>query len=193
RSTGERAERGRGLLGDRAITYSDLDVIDDLTLADRRDARAAAVVAGTDPEIIIADGYVQLLEAGATAFVTALERIAAPGGTPALVHCAAGKDRTGVLVALLLDAAGVDRDVIVADYAATQERMNKIMTRLLPAAAYQHLAADVPAFVLDARPGTMRRFLGALDETWGGGAGFFEAHGVSRDTLDEWRTLFVSP
>jgi hypothetical protein len=71
--------------------------------------------------------------------------------------------------------------------------MNKIMTRLLPAAAYQHLAADVPAFVLDARPGTMRRFLGALDETWGGGAGFFEAHGVSRDTLDEWRTLFVSP
>jgi protein tyrosine/serine phosphatase len=193
RSAGERAERGRGLLGDTAIAYSDLDVIDDLMLAFRRDARTAAVDAGTDPEIIISDGYVQLLEVGAAAFVTALERIVASGGTPVLVHCAAGKDRTGVLVALLLDAAGVDRDVIVADYAATQERMNAIVARLLPAAAYQHLAEDLPAFVLDARPGNMRRFLAALDELWGGAAGFFEANGISRDTLDAWRSLFVEP
>jgi protein tyrosine/serine phosphatase len=191
RSAGERAERGRGLLGDTSIEYSDLDVIDDLTLAFRRDARTAAVEAGTDPEIIIGDGYVQLLDVGATSFVTALERIVASGGTPVLVHCAAGKDRTGVLVALLLDAAGVDRDVIVADYAATQERMDAILARLLPAAAYQHLAEDIPAFMLDARPGNMRRFLGALDQTWGGAAGFFEANGVSRNTLDEWRSLFV--
>ncbi len=191
RSAGERAERGRGLLGDTTIVYSDLDVIDDLTLAFRRDARTTAVEAGTDPEVIIADGYVQLLEVGAPAFVTALERMVASGGTPALVHCAAGKDRTGVLVALLLDAAGVDREVIVADYAATQERMTAILARLLPAAAYQHLAEDLPAFVLDARPGNMRRFLGALDQTWGGAVGFFEANGVSRDTLDEWRSLFV--
>src|SRR4029077_7038622 len=131
--------------GETAIAYSDLDVIDDLMLAFRRDARAVAADAGTDPEIIIANGYVELLDAGAMAFATALERIVAPGGTPALVHCAAGKDRTGVLVALLLDAAGVDRDVIVADYAATQDRMVAIIERLRPAAVYQQLAGEVPA------------------------------------------------
>jgi protein tyrosine/serine phosphatase len=192
RSAGERAERGRGRLGDRKISYSDLDVIDDLTLAFRRDVRTAAAAAGTDPEIIIANGYVELLDTGAKAFASAIERIVAPGGTPALVHCAAGKDRTGVLVALLLDVAGVDRDVIVADYAATQERMDAIIQRLRPAAVYQNLAEEVPAFVLDARAGMMRRFLWELDRIWGGAAGYFEANGVSRQTLEEWRALFVS-
>jgi len=192
RSAGERLERGRGPLGETTITYSELDVIDDLTLAFRREARIAAAETGTDPEVIIADGYVQFLEVGAGAFVTAFEKIVAPGGTPALVHCAAGKDRTGVLVALLLDAAGVDREVIIADYAATQGRMNAIMQRLRPAAAYQHLAEDIPAFVLDARPGTMRRFLNELDQICGGATGFFEANGVPRTTIDRWRSLFVA-
>lgn len=192
RSRGERAERGRGRLGDMPVTYSELDVIDDQMLMFRRAARSAAAEAGTDPEIIIAEGYVQLLEVGVPAFVAALERIVTTGGTPALVHCAAGKDRTGVLVALLLDAAGVERDAIIADYAATQERMNAIVERLLRAATYQTLAEEIPAFMLNAWPGTMTRFLAQLDQIWGGAVGYFEANGVDRQTLDEWRRLLVT-
>ena len=48
-----------------------------------------------------------------------------------LVHCAAGKDRTGVVVAVALDAAGVERDTIVGDYLATRERIDAIMDRLI--------------------------------------------------------------
>jgi protein tyrosine/serine phosphatase len=192
RSAGERAERGRGRLGDTEVSYSELDVIHDDVLARRRVARAAALEAGADPEVIMAEGYVELLELGAAAFVTALERIVSPGGTPVLVHCAAGKDRTGVFVALLLDAAGVDREGIIADYAATQANMYAIVERLRAASAYQSMVEEVPGFVFDARLGTMRHFLQRLDDTWGGAAGFLEANGTRRDTLDRWRSLLVA-
>jgi hypothetical protein len=85
--------------------------------------------------------------------------------------------------------AGVDHEVIVADYAATQERMLAILERLLPAAAYQHLAEEVPAFMLNAQPGMMRRFLHELDQIWGG---ILRGERSASPTLDEWRKLFVS-
>jgi protein-tyrosine phosphatase len=63
--------------------------------------------------------YASTLRRRADQFGRGIAAIAAPGGVPALVHCAAGKDRTGLLIALILDVLGVARDVIVADYALT--------------------------------------------------------------------------
>jgi len=59
----------------------------------------------------------------------------------ALVHCAAGKDRTGVLAAVVLDAIGVGREAIVADYALTGQRMKQISARLLRLATYRDMQA----------------------------------------------------
>jgi protein-tyrosine phosphatase len=192
RSPDEQAERGRGRLGAAGLVYSELALIDDDDVVRRRNMRAMAFAAGEDPEAIMALSYVELLERSGDRLVSALERVTMPGGSPVLVHCAAGKDRTGVLVALLLDAAGVDRDVIVADYAATQQRMPAIMARLTTAAAYQDLATDVPAFVFEARAGTMRRFLAILSDRWGGAHGYFVEAGADRTTLSRWQELFVS-
>jgi protein-tyrosine phosphatase len=192
RSRAERVERGRGLLGDHAdVHYSDLDVIDEAALARRHDTRASSFAAGVDPNIIISDGYVELLELGAPAFVEALERIVAPGGVPAVVHCAIGKDRTGVLVALLLDAAGVDRKAIVADYALSHQTMAHIREQLARSEAFQALARQVPAFVFDAAPQTMEMFLDRLDERWGGARGYFLANGVDPAVIDRWRDRFI--
>ena len=67
--------------------------------------------------------------------VTAARVVAAsPGAT--LVHCAAGKDRTGVTVAMLLDAVGVERSAVVADYAATNDVIEELVRVL--AAAYDY-------------------------------------------------------
>src|SRR5262249_39326336 len=178
RSQAEREQRGRGRLGGTGVVYSELEVISNDDVQRRRDERFAAFASGGVPEEILALGYIELLELGGPAFATALARLVEPGGTPALVHCAAGKDRTGVLVALLLHAAGVDRDAIVADYAATQERMAPIIARLASAEAYQEMAEQVPAFVFEARAGTMDQFLAILEERWGGAAGFFAANGA---------------
>lgn len=61
---------------------------------------------------------------------TALRIIAlAPG--PVLVHCTAGKDRTGLVVALALSAVGIDEDTIVDDYAATQANLAGVWTEAM--------------------------------------------------------------
>jgi len=191
RSRAERIERGRGLLGQTKVRYSDLDVVDEANLARRQEHRATSFAAGVDPNVIIADGYVELLELGAPAFVAALENIVEPGGVPALVHCAIGKDRTGVLVALLLDAAGVERKAIVADYALSHQTMSHVREQLEQSEAFQALARQIPAFVFDATPQTMELFLDRLHERWGGGAGYFTANGVEPSVLDRWRALFI--
>jgi protein-tyrosine phosphatase len=191
RSQSERDQRGRGRLGATEVAYSELEVIVEADLERRRQERSVAFAAGTDPEEVLALGYAELLDLGRTAFPAALTRLVAPGGTPALVHCAAGKDRTGVLVALLLDAAGVERRAIVADYAATQQRMAPIIERLAAASAFHAMAEQVPAFVYEARAGTMERFLALLDDRWGGAASFFTVNGADPAAVDEWRVWFV--
>jgi protein-tyrosine phosphatase len=191
RSRAERLEKGRGLLGQSAVRYSDLDVVDEANLARRQENRSSSFAAGIDPNVIIADGYVELLELGAPAFVAALESIVAPGGAPALVHCAIGKDRTGVLVALLLGASGVDREAIVADYALSHQTMGHIREQLEQSEAFQALARQIPAFVFDATPQTMELFLDRLDARWGGAAGYFTANGVDPDVIDQWRGILV--
>ncbi|MGP3959936.1 tyrosine-protein phosphatase [Nonomuraea sp. 3N208] len=67
----------------------------------------------------LADRYLEVTEDGVENLRTALETIAKSDNAPVVIHCAAGKDRTGVLAALVLSLAGVDEDDIVADYALT--------------------------------------------------------------------------
>jgi protein-tyrosine phosphatase len=61
--------------------------------------------------------YRQMLDARQAQICELLQALAAPGGVPAVVHCSAGKDRTGVIIALALGLVGVDVDTISADYA----------------------------------------------------------------------------
>jgi protein-tyrosine phosphatase len=79
--------------------------------------------------------YVSYLDARPDSVVGALRTVAHSDGA-VVVHCAAGKDRTGVVVALALDLAGVDRDAILADYLLTAERLDAIIDRLRGARAY---------------------------------------------------------
>ena len=101
----------------------------------------------------------------------------ADGDGAAIVHCAAGKDRTGVLCALALETAGVLREAVVADYLATAERLEAVLGRLRASSTY---AAD-----LDGRPAashlpqahTMTRVLEVLEHRHGGAHGWLDAHG----------------
>ena len=71
--------------------------------------------------------YVSMLTHGAAAFAELARLVADRRGLrrrAVLVHCTAGKDRTGVAIALLLDAVGADRDAIVADYAASEANLS---------------------------------------------------------------------
>lgn len=197
RSGSERLERGRGRLGASGVRYTEPEVIGPADLARRAEVRAAAVAAGHPPTQILSEGYIELLDIGAGAFVEAFERIVEPGGAPALVHCAIGKDRTGVLVALLLDAAGVDRAAIATDYGRSGERMEPIIARWLsPERAPQRRRAmteQLAAFTATSAPETMDLVLAHLDQRWGGGAEFLVHHGASPRRIEDWRRLLVDP
>ena len=67
------------------------------------------------------DTYCVILDQRQEQLRQALTTLAAPGGLPALVHCTAGKDRTGLIVALVLGLAGVPTTTIVEDYALSAQ------------------------------------------------------------------------
>src|SRR6185503_11448128 len=79
--------------------------------------------------------YLGYLRDRGDAVVAALRVMARTDGA-SLVHCAAGKDRTGVVVALALEVAGVTREAIVADYAQTGERLEAVLGRLRASTTY---------------------------------------------------------
>ena len=105
-----------------------------------------------------------------------------------LVHCAAGKDRTGVVVAVALDAAGVDRDTVVSDYAASTEKIEQIMGRLLGSPTYRtDLEGHDPQQHAPTRA-TMERVLEVIEEHYGGSAAWLSAHGLSHTELARLRS-----
>jgi protein-tyrosine phosphatase len=124
--------------------------------------------------------------------VGALRSIARDEGA-ALVHCAAGKDRTGVVVALALTAAGVRPQAVVADYAATGERVEAILSRLRRSPTYSRDIDSLPADAHRARPETMAAFLEQMDSRYGGVAQWLAHHGLGASELDMLRIKLRHP
>jgi protein tyrosine/serine phosphatase len=118
--------------------------------------------------------------------VEAVRRIASRA--PALAHCAAGKDRTGVLVALVLDAVGVERDAVVADYGLSAVNVEALFRRWTT-----RTGTDMPADLAPHTPRTavMEQVLAHLDEEYGGAAGWLRANGLTGGELAALRALLT--
>jgi protein tyrosine/serine phosphatase len=132
------------------------------------------------PADIRAGFYLGYLEDRPAGVVGALRAIATSPG-PALVHCAAGKDRTGVIIAMALSVAGAEPAAVSADYAASAERIDAIIARLRGMTAYS--AGVQLGSALDQTPqaSTMDAFLAALDASHGGAAGWLAEHGFGAE------------
>lgn len=115
---------GRGPLADHAVTYHHVSLMTDLS----RGVSADDLVAAMDYRDKYVPMYVSLFEKSAGLIVNALAVMATAPGAVAF-HCAAGKDRTGVLAASLLLALGASDDDIVADYGKTGPNVGAIMSR----------------------------------------------------------------
>ncbi|HET7051075.1 MAG TPA: tyrosine-protein phosphatase [Solirubrobacteraceae bacterium] len=137
-----------------------------------------------EPRIVQA--YMSYMAARPDSIVGSIRAIANARGA-VLVHCAAGKDRTGMVVALALDAAGIDRDTIVFDYLATAQRIYAIMDRLVSSPTYRsELEGHDPRDHAPV-PGTIERVLQLVDEGFGGSAAWLSAHGLSDAELERLR------
>ncbi|HVV09536.1 tyrosine-protein phosphatase [Amycolatopsis sp.] len=135
--------------------------------------------------------YLGYLEDRPDNVVAALRAIRdAPGA--ALVHCAAGKDRTGVIVALALTVAGVARDEVVADYAASGERIDAILARLKASSTYAADLSKRPTPDQTPRGETMTLFLDQVDRRYGGVATWLTDQGFTAAEAEELRAKLVA-
>jgi protein-tyrosine phosphatase len=131
----------------------------------------------------VVHAYMGYLRRRPDSIVGSIRTIARADGS-VLVHCAAGKDRTGVVIALALDAAGVDRSAIVADYLATRERIDAIFARLVSSRTYRAELEGHDPQSHAPTPGTMERVLELVDERFGGSAEWLAAHGLGGADLE---------
>ena len=130
--------------------------------------------------------YSDMLVQGADRFAHAFSVLAVPGAAPAVFHCAAGKDRTGVLAALILGGLGVDPDAIVDDYALTQAAMVRMRRWVMthhPEMAER--MGETPSFMLAANPQAMRNVLDQLVIDHGSVRGYLSSIGIGAALLAE--------
>jgi protein-tyrosine phosphatase len=126
----------------------------------------------------------------------AVARLIGASDGPTLVHCTAGKDRTGLVIAVLLAAAGVDREDIVADYIRTQANMPGVLERIASTPGLEdgpalvQRVAQVQPEILTAPAAAIEAALELIEES-GGANVWLERHGLSDVELARLRAHLV--
>lgn len=134
--------------------------------------------------------YLHYLHDRPDSIVSAMRVLARSDGA-AVVHCAAGKDRTGVVTAMALDAVGVERSAIVSDYVLTGQRVEQIVARLKASPTYADDLNGTPADAHVPRAETMRVLLGYIDDEFDGTLGWLRMYGWTDDDTATLRARLV--
>ena len=179
RSSAELALDGRGMLEQEPIRFHHLPLFDG-----GRGQQAPPFGAS------LADLYFGMIDF-AREPIAKVVTVLARTRDPAVFHCAAGKDRTGVISALLLSLLGVREEVIVADYAATREALDAIVERLLASDGYQGMFENLPPDTLHAEPATMEGFLARVRSEFGGMAEYAREIGIASEDVEHLRARMV--
>jgi hypothetical protein len=140
------------------------------------------------PQIGLAAVYRFILDQRAPQLLEVVRSLLAPAGTPAVIGCAAGKDRTGVTIALLLAAVGVPAEVIADDYRLTA-------AMFAGPADDEHLSSDWRGepLELECPPEYILAALEHLDRRHGGARGLLRSGGLSEADLDELTERLTAP
>lgn len=159
----------------------------------------------TRPAVLTADAHVGQAESaperyfgylaeGPDCFAAVVETLASPAAAPAVFFCNAGKDRTGVVAAMVLGLLGVDDETVAADYARTQDALDAIR-----AASRADYPADVRAWrnlspdMAFARAETMLAFVALVRERLGGWDAYLASLGVGAETVVALRQSLLEP
>jgi len=133
--------------------------------------------------------YTGMLEHGAAEFARTARATGSADGS-VLVHCTAGKDRTGVAVALLLDAAGVETDAIVADYQRSEQQLaGEFSERMLGMVGSMGvpLTEEIITLITRAPAEAIRSALAWVQENHGSAAAYLRSGGLTGTELARLR------
>jgi protein-tyrosine phosphatase len=155
-----------------------------------------------DPEVLeieapahefLAARYLEILDEGAEPIGEALRTIAESPNLPLVFHCAAGKDRTGVLAAVLLALLGVADDDVVADYARSADAVLRFQEWTRTEHPEWHEAmANQPEAYAAAPAAAMQAVLDDVRLRWGSIAGYAADVGAGPDVVTALRTTLLT-
>jgi protein-tyrosine phosphatase len=134
----------------------------------------------------LADTYLLCTRHCTSALRTVFQLMGNAAGGAILFHCAVGKDRTGIVAALLLELAGVPREAILEDYAASGVFLKPLVERLVRQYARDPSTGVHPDFLI-CDPRNMERLLESLDREHGGAEAYLRTVGVPGEVLSRLR------
>ena len=132
--------------------------------------------------------YHYLVDRRGDAIAAAIGEVAAAGSVPALVHCSAGKDRTGIVIGMVLAVLGVPDEIIAQDYAVSASRIDPTVLQALSHIPGASGNGGLTPELLSSPPAML---LGVLDRARaaGGGsvAGYLTGHGLPAGAVESLR------
>jgi hypothetical protein len=136
----------------------------------------------------LVDRYLRMIHNSHGAIADLVDLVSAAGG-PVLVHCTLGKDRTGIVVALLLAAVGVSREDIIADYERTHDNMPAVL------AALRERGQKLPdnEALLEVSPAALSAVLDAIYDGSVSADRWLHARGVTVESARRLRSRLVEP
>ena len=136
--------------------------------------------------------YLGYLEFGPESWLKIFEILANKDSLPVVLHCTAGKDRTGVSTAFLLSVLGVDRDLIEADYKLTNLDTERQADFIENSGGFPE-GVDREAMILAAGvpEDAMKVFLDGVESRWGSVLGYLEEIGITKNQMNAIRDNFL--
>jgi protein-tyrosine phosphatase len=151
----------------------------------------AAAIGGLPPEL--AAVYRYMIDDCGAAIASAIGHLCAGGALPALVHCTAGKDRTGLVVALVLEVIGVPDDVIAADYALSAAYLDSGTARAISRIrAISGVGRWLDLGALGASPQVMHDALARVRSRSGTVSDYLIGNGLTAGDLGSLRAALVT-
>jgi protein-tyrosine phosphatase len=178
--------------GDLPVEVVHVSVFGDSRTAEWQAEQNAAMDRAASAEEYLLWSYRVFLDRNRDKFAAAVQAIAdAPEGA-VVVHCLGGKDRTGLITALLLRVAGVSVEAVAEEYALTEAALAPT-TRAWIALAADEAERRRRELVRPSPASVMVDVLRGIDERYGGVGGYLRGGGVSDGTLARIRERLVAP
>ena len=171
---------GRGLLALSGIGYHHFPFLE------RRGVPPPT--SGEDSEIRLTEIYQWMLQNSGTLIAQAFTTLAQGVNHPAVFHCSAGKDRTGILAATILAVLGVSHEDIVEDYLMTNEVIDGILARLRKMPGFEN---STRVGIVAPRP-AIEKFLSETKSEFGGSEAYLRHHGVQQITIDAFKDSLLN-
>ncbi len=185
RSDIELARQPSTLADRKGIAYHHVPLFDGLAPVD-------AMLAG-DAGFDLSARYVAAIDTCRPAVARVAAVIAEAEDGVVLFNCTAGKDRTGIVAAMLLSLAGVDRRDIAADYALTASLAGPLMERLMLGAVARGLDETTSRRLLSSEPGAMLAFLDHVESRHGGFQAYLGEASIADEALRRIGARLLAP